>query len=67
MTDRHAALAELHGKYADLVELCQDLADCDVHHGIAADPDRITYCFTHHERWPCMGEEIRQALAALEP
>ena len=56
---------EERARFADLVAACEGVS-CDLHCGIAAEPDKVTYCFTCHERFPCTGEDIRQALTALE-
>jgi len=60
---RDAEQRELRARYAGLVAACQGVS-CDLHCGIPAIPGP-TYCFTCHEQYPCTGEEIRKALAAL--
>jgi hypothetical protein len=57
--DRWKADAE---RLADAARECVGL--CDHHHGIAAEPDRETYCFTLYERCPCSLDGLADALSA---
>jgi len=46
----------------DLIEACDGGGACDLHCGLTSQPDKVTYCFTHHESFPCLGEDIRKEL-----
>ena len=51
-----------------LIEAAREVAlePCDHHHGIKAEPEKPTYCFTLHERCPCALDDLRAALHAYD-